>query len=433
MRREFDEVLLYDSGCYLPREPHWLFRWGTMLLLVFFSGMVIMAAMFSYNDTLNADVIITTIDPPINLTAKIKGELTEIMVKPGDTVSDETILAVFESPALYQDIQSLKEKLIKDSNGRQSLNEFVRIFPSDLKLGSAIQGKYRNFIIAYKNELLYRSTGNVKILDHQLNADFSTNQKSFQLQNDQKNYLDKEVELAENRLERFKILYGKGVVSKHDLEQQEMTYLEVRRRQKEKQQNVGELGLNQANIQSRKRILRNETYQANVSNTYDLLLTKQALLESIRDWEEMHLIKSPVPGRVSFLDIWSEHQQIQKAQTIFTVIPLNEPKVIAKCEVPIRNSGKLKRGQEVRIHLDNYPSREWGTLKGRVNIISEVPRERSNSYVVFLTLDNLQTSYGREISLKQSSAGNAEIILEKMTVLQRLFFQFKGLWSNETE
>jgi hypothetical protein len=81
--------------------------------------------------------------------------------------------------------------------------------------------------------------------------------------------------------------------------------------------------------------------------------------------------------------------------------------------------------------LENYPYREWGSLKGEVKTISEVPRTGENEgYVVYVKIKDLVTSYGRTLEFKQEMIGSAEIILEEVTLLQRIFYQFRNLWSN---
>lgn len=98
--------------------------------------------------------------------------------------------------------------------------------------------------------------------------------------------------------------------------------------------------------------------------------------------------------------------------------------------MPIRNSGKIKPGQRVIIKLENYPYREWGTIDGEVKIISEVPTKGENEgYVVYVQIMDLVTSYGKTLEFKQEMIGSAEIVLEEITLLERIFYQFRHLWS----
>ena len=101
-----------------------------------------------------------------------------------------------------------------------------------------------------------------------------------------------------------------------------------------------------------------------------------------------------------------------------------------RCNIPIRNSGKIREYQKVLLKLENFPYREWGTVEASVGSISQVPRTGENlGYVVYLNIDDLTTSYGKKLEFNQELIGTAEILLEEVTVLERLFYQFRNLWS----
>ena len=103
--------------------------------------------------------------------------------------------------------------------------------------------------------------------------------------------------------------------------------------------------------------------------------------------------------------------------------------MIGRVTLPIRNSGKVKKGQKVIIKLDNYPFEEWGSLNGKISSISEVPKQGEQSfYTLFISLDDLKTSFGKNIVFKQEMQGTGEIVLEELTVLQRIFYQLRKVF-----
>jgi HlyD family secretion protein len=82
-------------------------------------------------------------------------------------------------------------------------------------------------------------------------------------------------------------------------------------------------------------------------------------------------------------------------------------------------AGKVKEGQQVVIKLDTYPYLEFGLLRGNVRTIASAPDE--SMYMVQVTLqDSLRTSYGRTIDFHQEMQGQAEIITENMTLMNRI-------------
>ena len=62
------------------------------------------------------------------------------------------------------------------------------------------------------------------------------------------------------------------------------------------------------------------------------------------------------------------------------IVPIKKSKMIAKVQLPITGSGKVKRGQSVNIKLLNYDFSEHGMLKGIVGNISLVPQ--NNIYLI---------------------------------------------------
>ena len=95
--------------------------------------------------------------------------------------------------------------------------------------------------------------------------------------------------------------------------------------------------------------------------------------------------------------------------------------------MPVANSGKVRQGQEVIIKLANYPFQQYGTLSGKVKHISNVANKQDISYTVFVTIPELSTSLGQEIPLDRELLGKAEIITEKLTLMQRMLYGFRKL------
>jgi hypothetical protein len=101
-------------------------------------------------------------------------------------------------------------------------------------------------------------------------------------------------------------------------------------------------------------------------------------------------LESPIEGRVSFYNIWGKYQNVTEDQIVFTVVPIGNVEYLGMCQMPIRNSGKVKVGQRVILKLENYPYREWGSLEGEVKVISDVPRTGDyKGYMVFVGLKDL--------------------------------------------
>ncbi|MGB5269007.1 MAG: HlyD family efflux transporter periplasmic adaptor subunit, partial [Eudoraea sp.] len=186
--------------------------------------------------------------------------------------------------------------------------------------------------------------------------------------------------------------------------------------------------LNLSNLSIRS--LNKDIVNSSVYNS-ELQLSKQELKGKINQWENQFVIKSPVSGTVTVFDIWNRYQNVSKGEHVITIIPEESTELVGRCKVPIRNSAKIKKGQNVLIKLDNYPYREWGTLSGKVLSISETTKKgKENYYAVYVEIPELITSYDIEIEFKQEMYGSARIVLEETSLLERIFYQFRSLWSD---
>ena len=103
--------------------------------------------------------------------------------------------------------------------------------------------------------------------------------------------------------------------------------------------------------------------------------------------------------------------------------------MIGRVTMPVQNSGKVKTGQDVIIKLDNYPYQEWGSLNGTISSISAVPKQGDALYTIFIEMDGLTTSFNKELDFKQEMQGTAEIVVEELTVLQRIFYQLREVFN----
>lgn len=117
----------------------------------------------------------------------------------------------------------------------------------------------------------------------------------------------------------------------------------------------------------------------------------------------------------------------ESGKQLFSVVPENE-RLFAQAELPLTGSGKVKEGQEVNIKLENFPSEQFGLLRGKVTEISTLPAD--NKYRVKIEVENaLTTTYHKALPFKQQLRGETEIITEDLRLLERVFYQFKSLIS----
>lgn len=422
---DWDETLIY-----LPREPEWIFHWGNLIVFAFLIVLIILAQLISYNNTLSAKVLISSLLPTIEIRTKNDGNLSKIMFQPGDTVKANSRLAVLSTPTNVEDIRELKAGLLKEDTKIGTYLELARAYPVH-QLGLDLQPLYNDYLTSFSRVLQSNEKQPKDLTSEVYNLDIRKQMSSIKALNNQQELIEDQMNLAQKELDRYESLYAKGVISLQDLEQKQIHFYERLNAQKDGGKVISELSLEKSAIEKRKMIFESQFDLTHNGLLYDLSLARQALISGIEQWEDQYILKSPIDGRISYFDFWGDNQWVEQGQLIFVIAPIKLSSIIAKCEVPIYNSGMLKIGQSVLISLENYPSKEWGKLSGTVKSISDIPKNNSNPVlVVYLSIESSETNYGKFLDLKYSSSGEAVILLEEHTLLERIFYQFKDLWSS---
>ena len=418
----------------LGQAPNWVIQWGISVVFLIIIMFIVGSSLLSYNDIIPARVTITSENPPAHLTAKASGKLTSIFVEAGQKVEADEVLAVIENTANFDDIQLLKKTLEDFKPSESHFDSLHYVLPSKLKLGS-VQPAYNQFRAQYLTYLNYTIFSEDK--NQAANIRLQLGRVRNRLRNS-KNQLEiqkKELINAKNRYDKFKRLFGNGSVSEREYKDIENTYLGNQR------SNEGLLSAIE-NDESSILTLKNNLRQASVgdrsseiSTDQNLEQSKQDLENQILQWEQQFVLKSPIKGEVTVFDIWSKYQNVNVGQDLFTVIPDKIEGIIGRVSFPVTNSGKIKVGQSVIIKLDSYPYQEWGSLSGEIINISGVPQLSPQGgpamYVAYLRVDSLSSSFEKPIDFKQEMEGTAEIVVEELTVMQRIFYQLREVFSRK--
>lgn len=407
-----------------------MLRWGTVLLIGFFVSAIALASIFSYNETIKAPVRLTTVDPPAHIRTKQAGRIIELSHNPGDTVSQGDILGILENTGNARDIITLRKKLASDYSLPLSLDALSEHFPSHLKVGNQLRPYYNRFLNAYYNLLLYRILDSDELEGVEIGRRLITQTGTIQNKLEEIQVLQRGLEISESDFFRYQALFKKGVISLQELEIKETGYLKFRQEYGAMEEQLDHLRSERKGILNDRLLFNNSRRRNENIHVSNFELQKEELLAGLTIWEDRYLLKSPISGRVSFFDVWGKHQNVENGQVIFTIVPMGRMQYLGMCRVPFRNSGRIKVGQRVIIKLESYPYREWGSVDGEIQMVSEVPKIGENEgYIVYITIKDLITSYGKNLEFKQEMVGSAEIFLDEVTLLQRIFYQFRNLWS----
>jgi len=93
------------------------------------------------------------------------------------------------------------------------------------------------------------------------------------------------------------------------------------------------------------------------------------------------VLKTPVDAVVLEIAPRSVGSVIREAETLFTLVPVNVPTEV-EAAVSTRDIGQLAVGDPVTVKLEAYPYQQYGTLAGKVTVVSRdsfVPDNRPDA------------------------------------------------------
>ena len=171
------------------------------------------------------------------------------------------------------------------------------------------------------------------------------------------------------------------------------------------------------------RDLKHERTEAMQAARDRFRLSYQKLQAEMDIWEGDYILRAPSDGMVAFYDFWTEQQYVTAGRQVFVIVP-ETSSLRGRMTISQGGTGKIKPGQNVRIKFDDYPSKDFGIVTGRVQSLSLVAREGANQVLVELDYP-LVSSYHKPLHFKQEMAGEASIVTENTSLLGRIFYEIR--------
>lgn len=415
----------------LTRVPHWMIRWGNVVILIILLMIFLLAWIVKYPEIVTTDITITTLTPPEKLIARSSGRLQKILVNNQQIINKNTPLAVIENTANHEDVFYLKS--ITDT---LKINNVQFEFPFEKFRGLQLGDIGAAFTVFEKDYLAYKLNNDLQPYSVEANAQ---NYEVIQLKQrlslliEQKEIADKEIIIKKNELIRYQKLYDKGVIATQEWDTKNLNYLQFEKGLRNLNSSISQTKSSLNDLNKSKKTTRINETKDEVNFFRNTIQSYNQLKKAINDWELAYVLRSSITGEVSFLQIWKENQSVSSGDNIFTVIPKNEANYIGKVKAIAQNSGKLKKGQKVNIRLANYPDREFGMLNGKVDYIALTPDKEGNLLIDVSLPDGLNTSYNKKIYFQQEMSGTADIVTEDMRLIERLLYQFRDIFSRKKE
>lgn len=396
--------------------PSWVLRRGITVVFLVILSIILLAAFIRYPDVISTSLKINSLNAPKPVYAKRAGKLTELLLPEKKRVELGTPIAFLESTGSHRDVLKLSAQL-------KSLREVVlSAKPLSLSLLSPnsnlgeLQAAYQNFYQEYvqylstqkggyyqeKRVYLERDLQSIKALKSQIVTQQKVQQKEYA--NIEQQYLS------------YQKLMAKNVISKSEFQEQENKYLSGK--YPLQQTETALLNNTVAYATKEKEILDLENTIAEQRAKF--LQAINSVISDTEVWINQYVVLAPVAGTLGYAGVIQQNQSVTLNQELFVINPGNTD-FFGEIQVPQNNMGKIRIGQRTLIKMHSYPYEQFGMIRGNINYISDVAFKDSVfiAKVGFKTFENKDNLH--KITLKNGMLGNAEIITEESSLLQRFY------------
>jgi multidrug efflux pump subunit AcrA (membrane-fusion protein) len=402
----------------VSNKPGFLIRYG----IVFFLGILILliaACWFiQYPDIISTNAKLTSINAPKEVITKTQGKLIKLFAKENEQTQVGTVLGYMESTASHAEVLTISENIDAAQSllAKDNISQMFPLLHTTYQNLGELQLQYQTFEQSYNVFRNYLSGGFYLSKVNMLNKDLAFLQKMHTNLIEQKGLNTEDLSLSQKTFNANKSLNDEKVISDFDyrnenskligkklsLPQISSSIISNEAQQNEKLKEIAEL---QNTITQQKSIFTQSL------NTFK---------SQIEDWKKKYLLIAPIDGKIAFATFLQENQQLKAEQVICFINPENT-EYYAEIYIPQTNFGKVRTGQEVLLKFPSYPFQEYGSVKGKINFISNINTD--SGYVAKVILPNgLNTSYKKQVQFRDGLLAQGEIITQDMRLLQRFYY-----------
>lgn len=407
----------------LSAPPHMLLSIGSSVIGCILTVLLIGCFVFKYPDIISCTITVTGNNPPVWIVAHASGRIQELYVMDKRKVEIGDMIAVIENPAETHDVLLL-DSMVSDLKYNEGTAVDIGI--DNPRLGD-IQSAYSVLCecVANYNNFMGNNLYDSRIAAEKARLipymDYMTAIRK------QLKYSQRISELAATNYHREKNLYEKGVTSSSDMESAEELQLGRNVTVEQMYSSLANAKIQMAEINNTisELILQREQEKNQIETA--LRSAVETVHNSIQEWKQNYLLKSPVAGVLSYNNLWKVNQNISADEKAFSVISHNSGGVVGRAKIPVAGSGKVKAGQRVNIQLDGYPYLEYGFLTGTVLSVSATPDNDFYTATINIGNDGM-TSYGKHINIYGDLTGIAEIVTDDLSLAERIISPFRYLF-----
>jgi multidrug efflux pump subunit AcrA (membrane-fusion protein) len=400
-------------------NPGWLIRRGISVFFFILLACGVGTYFIKYPDVVNANAVIVPVNAPKPLVTKTSGKLIKLLKTEGANCNCGDLICFLESTAKHEEVMQLSyltdslQQLTDDNSIEKIPILFSKSQNSFTQLGE-LQGDYRSFAESFLNFTNYLNNGYYVKKKIMLQQDLLNTKRLYSNLIQQKGLQQKDLNLIQKTHDAQQLLKNEKVISEYDMRNEESKLIN-------KEMSIPQINASLIGNQGQQNTLLKEMMELDNQIVQQKKIFVQALnsfKSSIEEWKVKYILTAPVNGTVSFTGFLQENQQVENGKTVCFIIPANTEYF---CEVllPQNNFGKIKPGQEVLLKFQSYPYQEFGSVKGLIDVIKNIPTDSGYLSKVNMPM-GLLTNYNKQLVFTNGLRAQAEIITEDMRLSDRL-------------
>ena len=422
----------------IDRMPHGIGKIVALLVAGIAALLLFLGLMIDYPEKVTGPISITARLAPVRLVANTSGKL-HLLKSNNDILEENQVIAWIDNPARLEDVLAIEIYLQRNSIDSLYNTPRNKELQADLVLGE-LSVSYYTFLNSLEKYLNYiEGKPYLKKLESTKTL-LRSQQQLMEFNRLQMNTNSIALKLMGKNAHRDSILYRSATIAEADLEKSAVNYLAKKENNQVMDKEGTNIQLQINDTRSKLQMLELERMEAEQKLRIDLYSSYNELANNIKKWRLTYTFCSPIGGKLEYLNFWRENDFIAAGTPVLSVIP-SDNSLLGQVFLPSQGAGKVGVGQEVIIRLDNYPYMEYGSIIGKVKMISTLSNQTEafakkndlQTYLITVDLpEKLTTNYGTTLDFNYEIKGVADILTKKRKLLFRLFDNLKYIASKKT-
>lgn len=422
----------------IDRMPQGIGKTVSLIVAGLAALLLMLGMMIDYPEKVTGSISITARLAPVRLVANASGKL-HLLKNNNDLLGENQIIACLDNPARLDDVLAIEKFLQHNSSDSLCNQPEYNALETDVVLGE-LSMQYYTFLNSPQKQFNYKEgkpyakkLDNAKML-------LKSQLQLMEFIRQQMGVNATSLKIVGKNLRRDSLLFRSATIAEVDLERSAVNYLGMVENNQAMDKEFTNIQLQINDTRSKLQMLELERQEVEQKLRMDLYSGYQELVNSIKKWRLAYIFSSPFVGKLEYLNFWRENDFIAAGTPLLSVIPTDNP-LLGQVYLPSQGAGKVAVGQEVIIRLDNYPFMEYGSINGKVRMISTLANQTEafakkndiNTYLVTVDLPSkLTTNYGTTLDFNYEIKGVADILTKKRKLLFRLFDNLKYIASKKT-